>query len=292
MAVIKDTNDVPKIASLPDTFSYIATMHTIKSSATDLRGIARYEWSTDGVTFRGTRASDTAFRMPDTTTPNYMVCVRAVDDDGNASKVDTIRIIAYGQIVDSRDNQTYKYIKIGTQTWMAENLKFAIDSSWWKSNSPDSGTKYGRIYSWASAMGFNDSCNNRTSSCQSLVEPLHQGVCLSGYHIPSPDEWSELVRFVELDLRVGSGFAGFALKATSSWKLDWDGKNGADLFGFCALSGGDKLMTWQSSHEYQAIPGQFYNFGFALPYGSNYAQVGGYLGGSRSSRNSIRCLKN
>jgi len=91
--------------------------------------------------------------------------------------------------------------------------------------------KYGRLYSWATAMGLDASCNSKT--CSGQIQPKHKGVCPSGWHIPSKEEWSTLENFV------GLGDTGYKLKTTSGWQEFSSGQgNGTDNYGFAALPSG------------------------------------------------------
>jgi uncharacterized protein (TIGR02145 family) len=114
-----------------------------------------------------------------------------------------------GSFTDPRDGKKYKTVKIGVQTWMAEDLKYAPGGECYD-NDIDYCKKYGRLYLWGTAMK----------------------VCPSGWHLPSYDEWDILVDFVG-----GDNVAGKKLKAKSGWNSDADG-NGDDAFGFSALPGG------------------------------------------------------
>jgi len=113
-----------------------------------------------------------------------------------------------GVFTDKRDGKKYKTIKIGSQTWMAENLNYAAGGSKCYDNKSENCKKYGRLYDWNVAMR----------------------ACHSGWHLPSKDEYEVLDKAVG-----GEKVAGKKLKAKSGWNKSG---NGTDEFGFSALPGG------------------------------------------------------
>jgi uncharacterized protein (TIGR02145 family) len=157
--------------------------------------------------------------------------------------------ISYGSLTDTRDNQTYKTVVIGAQTWMAENLNYTPSSgnSWCYNNLASNCATYGRLYDWSTVMA---------GSASSDINPsgVH-GICPSGWHVPSSAEWTVL------EVYVGAS-AGAQLKVNSSL---WSTNTGTDAYGFSALPGG----SYDGSVFYNVG-----NYGFwwsATAYSSTYA---------------------
>jgi|GEM_PF-820011 len=131
-----------------------------------------------------------------------------------------------GSFTDSRDGQSYGTIKIVNQTWMTENLNYDASGSACYDNNCNT---YGRLYDWATAMGISSEYNDSQWDGNDVN---HQGVCPSGWHIPSDDEWRALTNSVG-----GESTAGTKLKSKSGWI---DDRNGTDDYGFSALPGGGR----------------------------------------------------
>ena len=124
-----------------------------------------------------------------------------VYDKCNGNEYDTGKMFC-----DSRDNKTYKHIKIGEKVWMAENLNYEAKNSLCYDNKPANCAKYGRLYDWNTAAK----------------------VCPRGWHLPSGKEWDALAT---------ADVAGKKLKAKKGWN-SFPKISGTDALGFSALPGG------------------------------------------------------
>jgi len=151
----------------------------------------------------------------------------------NSSQILTANfVVAPNTIVDSRDRKAYRTATIGGQTWMAENLNYNASGSVCYFGNTSNCSLYGRLYDWATVMGFENSCNS--STCASQVQTPHRGICPSGWHVPSNAEWGTLIDFVGYN-------SGTMLKAQDGWSNNDNGSgNGTDDYGFSALPGGGR----------------------------------------------------
>lgn len=108
--------------------------------------------------------------------------------------------VSYGKLVDERDGQIYRTVKIGNQTWMAENLGYADEekySSMGNGRFRCSQERFGCIYSWSATIDSvywaksGKNCGYFSDFPCGLPEKV-RGVCPSGWHVPNDEEWETL----------------------------------------------------------------------------------------------------
>ncbi|MGL1904315.1 MAG: hypothetical protein OCC49_19430 [Fibrobacterales bacterium] len=150
-------------------------------------------------------------------------------------------------IRDTRDNQTYKIVTIGDQTWMAENLAYdSGEKSRCYNDDPALCDKYGRLYTWWNGM-------NRVT-WEDNAPGFKADICPKGWHIPSHDEWEKLARFIAIDSGDTATFygrwdaVGRHLKSTNDWVVV-DGIEGLDSYGFNAVSTGSYVYSYTGLNE-------------------------------------------
>ncbi|MDR2584410.1 MAG: fibrobacter succinogenes major paralogous domain-containing protein [Fibromonadaceae bacterium] len=193
----------------------------------------------DGINYQGGQLSSSSFVEP--TVPSSSSVVPVVP---SSSSVPVQTGIIKGTPVPY-EGETYNTVVIGSQTWMAKNLNYAVEGSRCYNDSIAYCEKYGRLYSWAAAMGIDAKYNFEWWDIDEVkVNEKHKGICPSGWHIPSNAEWTTLTNYV------GASTAGTKLRATSDWF------NGTDYYGYSALSGTD-------DYGFSALPG-----GYGFPSGS------------------------
>ncbi|MCQ2061598.1 MAG: fibrobacter succinogenes major paralogous domain-containing protein [Fibrobacter sp.] len=163
----------------------------------------------------------------------------------------------YGVTVDTRDYAIYRTIKIGNQTWMAQNLNYVTHDgnaddgvSSWCYEDPESCAKYGRLYTWAAAMDKPESSCGDGHICG--MTGTVQGICPDGWHLPSKEELHELFSFVgtgvdSITMATGAyayDAAGTMLRNPTEWTLGGKAESGVEIpegldeYGFSALPAG------------------------------------------------------
>lgn len=153
--------------------------------------------------------------------------------------------IKFGTFTDPRDGHQYRTVKIGKQEWFAENLCYKTvggnaddgKGSYVYENKPENEAKFGRLYTWTAAMDLPYAFVNKIAfETRQEKEAVHRGIAPEGWHIPSDEEWKEMIKFVHQHSDMDSGTA---LKSKEGWKEDPEGcPAGTDEFGFCILPAG------------------------------------------------------
>lgn len=195
--------------------------------------------------------------------------------------------LTYGSVSDN-DGNTYKTIQIGSQTWMAENLK----TTKFNDNTPVPFVTEVAIWLTMGAPGYtwynNDSIAYGALYNWYAVNTAK--LCPTGWHVPSDDEWTGLTTYLG-----GDSIAGDEIKESGT--LHWLSPNTAatNESGLTGLPGGyrtyigsfgniKKIGYWWSSTSFNSVDAyyRFISSGYSPVVRSNSNQKGGF---------SVRCLK-
>lgn len=143
----------------------------------------------------------------------------------------TLAAPAKGVLKDNRDGKTYKTVKLGNQTWMAENLNLHMEDSWCYERKTENCKKYGRLYTWKKAIK----------------------ACPEGWHLPSRTEWRDLVSYVSENSK---SKVGNALRTKDEWKVKkkkkkiYDKHTGEAIF----LDEYEVINTGTDDQSFSALP--------------------------------------
>jgi len=223
-------------------------------------------------------------------------------DAANKAYVDVLKEQIYEELLDAGlngvvkdiDGNTYKTKKIGTQVWMAENLKVThyrngqpvpkvTDNAAWSNltigarcyyynDSAAYADMYGGLYNWFTVV---DSRN----------------LCPTGWHLPSDSEWTILTNYLG-----GASVAGGKLKESDTTHWDIPNVGATNQSGFTALPGGARQEGgafypngnhgyWWSSTE--PSTGHIWNRNLSYNSSSVYSSYFGRKYGA-----SVRCVRN
>jgi uncharacterized protein (TIGR02145 family) len=121
----------------------------------------------------------------------------------------------------SYEREDYNTVMIGSQCWMAENLNIgtmingnnnqANNSTIEKycyNNDAGNCTTYGGLYQWAEAVQYQNGDTNTTSPTLAFSGNI-QGICPTGWHLPTDTEWTALTNALDISDK-GSRLAGNA----------------------------------------------------------------------------------
>lgn len=162
--------------------------------------------------------------------------------------------VCTASFIDERDGTEYCMVTIGSQTWMAENLKYNSDTFYYNPLNTSSVNKgYGNLYTFSQA----------------------NKVCPNGWHLPTDEEWKSLEMALGMPMPVANGLnergidQGTQLKSTNDWDTTSIAPIGSNSSGFNALPAGN----WNPSY------GPFFELGTAANYwtGTTYDSTAAWM---------------
>src|SRR5690554_4596063 len=185
--------------------------------------------TTDG-TGAGTFVSNISGLEPNTT---YYVRAYATNSAGTGYG-SVMSFTTKDVFTDPRDGNVYQTVTIGTQVWMAENLKYLPSVVGPATNSETTPYYYVHSYDGTDVTAAKATANYTTYGVL-YNWPAAMNACPTGWHLPSDAEWTELTDYLG-----GEGVAGGKLKEIGTTHWNTPNTNATNETGFTALPGGGR----------------------------------------------------
>jgi uncharacterized protein (TIGR02145 family) len=249
----------------------------------------------------------------------YHYRIKAVNSVGTSYGND----FTFRTIVSDIDGNDYNTVTIGIQVWMTENLRTTryadgtaipyinTDAEWgalsatnraycWYENIEANKITFGGLYNWAAVMN---------GAAGTMSNPSHvQGVCPTGWHVPSENEWIQMLDYLmsnqyNFDGTTQENRVAKSLASPSDWAFSsvvgsagsTDHPEMQNLSGFTALPRGyrNELGAFDYSGE------TAYWWSTSDPYGTGATYwaisyndfILSWTTGTKNSGMSVRCVK-
>lgn len=209
----------------------------------------------------------------DTITINTKDTVVIGEQENNLPKCGSKSYDTLTHFCDERDNKVYRWVKIGTQTWMAENLNYGTKAE----------TDGNYLYYNGSGTSAQKFCYNNDDSMCDIYGGLYSrenanGSCPFGWHIPDSLEYGQLEEYALENYGNTK-----VLRSSHIWS---DDEKGDDSLGFSIIPAGS-LYKNQYTWSYGGLGT---GYGLCIKSATNTVI---YCGGSMDGKfTSIRCIKN
>ncbi len=201
--------------------------------------------------------------------------------------------VTYGTMTD-QDGNVYKTVTIGTQTWMAENLRttkyndgtpipLVTDPEAWVNLTTGAYCNYGNTSNTETIATFGRLYNWYAVNTGKLAP--------KGWHVPTDAEWTELTDYLG-----GESMAGDKLKETGTTHWNSPNTGATNETGFTALPGGCRDLDG----SFYVIGGSGYWWSATVNYASNAwyrsmhynsSYVDSYFTYSKEDGSSVRCVR-
>jgi uncharacterized protein (TIGR02145 family) len=201
--------------------------------------------------------------------------------------------------INEIDGNIYTIVPIGTQTWMADNLKTTRYNN--GENIPLITDTLGRGY-YYNIQGYkwykDDLANKEDYGAIYFYQTVNSGkLCPSGWHVPSKDEWQVLIDYLG-----GKDVAGGKMKETGTehWNTPNYGATNESCFSalpntFEIYVNLQRCLLWSTgSHIWYDSPTYYYTASWflTLDHNAKYVDIYDWPSYGAYAIKSVRCVKN